>query len=308
MNNNYIDLHIHTKYSDGDDTVETILQNAQNNCLSVISFTDHNSVDAYFNINGVRKLFDGKVVTGVELTTTYNGEQIEILGYGFDIDTIHNFIKKNYYTFEQKTLNERLLILDQYKKKGIVLSDKFCRTLKEEPTKLYDPSHESCRDSVLEELKKHPENSLFTDSETSFRQMTPRDYLRNFYTNPMSPLYVDTSSLFPSIDSIIEEIHKAGGKCFIAHSMLYSNEFKNSIENILTEYSLDGFECHHSFFSKSQSEYLIDLCDKNNIYKSGGSDYHGASRPECILGKSTENQNIDISLSFEWLKGIEDYV
>ena len=41
-----IDLHIHTKYSDGTDEVLTILKKAEEKNLKYISITDHNNCDA----------------------------------------------------------------------------------------------------------------------------------------------------------------------------------------------------------------------------------------------------------------------
>ena len=308
MKNELMDLHIHTTNSDGDDTVETILGVAQQKNLSVISFTDHNNVDAYYDLNGHRSIFKGKILTGAELSTTFSGELIGILAYGFKVDVIKDFIDNNYLSFEQKTLKERLLILKQYRKKGIILSKEFCNIMETHPAELYDPAHESCRVPFFEEMKKHEENNRFLPVNITFNDITSREFFRNYYTNPFSDLYVDTSSLFPTIDSIIKAVHKAEGKCFLAHCMLYSNDFKNSLESFLETYDFDGLECFHTFFTTSQSEYLIKLCDKYNIYKSGGSDYHGHSRSECILGKSTEGQNINLSLSYNWLKGIKNYV
>ena len=43
-----IDLHMHTTYSDGTDTVKELLEKAEFLGLEVISITDHNTCKAYF--------------------------------------------------------------------------------------------------------------------------------------------------------------------------------------------------------------------------------------------------------------------
>lgn len=43
---NMIDLHIHTKYSDGTDTMEELLQKAEELNLKYISITDHDNCNA----------------------------------------------------------------------------------------------------------------------------------------------------------------------------------------------------------------------------------------------------------------------
>ena len=43
----FVDLHVHTCLSDGSDTVAQVLKRAQENGLSVIAITDHNTLAAY---------------------------------------------------------------------------------------------------------------------------------------------------------------------------------------------------------------------------------------------------------------------
>lgn len=45
-----IDLHMHTKYSDGTDGVIEFLKKAEKANLDIISITDHNTVKAYFEL------------------------------------------------------------------------------------------------------------------------------------------------------------------------------------------------------------------------------------------------------------------
>lgn len=48
-----IDLHMHTKYSDGTDDIITFLKKAEENKLEIISITDHNTVKAYFELDKI---------------------------------------------------------------------------------------------------------------------------------------------------------------------------------------------------------------------------------------------------------------
>jgi len=85
-----IDLHLHTNYSDGTDTVKELLKNAESQKQDIISITDHDSVDAYNELENIdtRKLFSGKIIVGAELKTFYNGVPMEVLGYGIDYKKI----------------------------------------------------------------------------------------------------------------------------------------------------------------------------------------------------------------------------
>lgn len=45
-----IDLHTHTNHSDGTDSVEELLKNAEKSNIEILSITDHDSVGAYFEL------------------------------------------------------------------------------------------------------------------------------------------------------------------------------------------------------------------------------------------------------------------
>ena len=82
-----IDLHIHTIYSDGTDSVEELLKKAEDKQLEVISITDHDEVGSYFELEKdkkLRNLYSGKIIIGAELKTVWNRVPIEILAYGID--------------------------------------------------------------------------------------------------------------------------------------------------------------------------------------------------------------------------------
>lgn len=101
-----IDLHIHTKYSDGTDTVKEILKKSNKIGLDTISITDHNSCNAYYELKNIdiETIYSGNIIVGCEFTTSFDNRLIEVLGYGFDYKIVSNYLN-NYYS---KTLiNER---------------------------------------------------------------------------------------------------------------------------------------------------------------------------------------------------------
>ena len=56
-----IDLHTHTRYSDGTDSVAELLSNAESKKLNIISITDHNTALAY---NELKKMNYKQYYTG----------------------------------------------------------------------------------------------------------------------------------------------------------------------------------------------------------------------------------------------------
>ncbi len=59
---------------------------------------------------------------------------------------------------------------------------------------------------------------------------------------------------------------------------------------------LDGIEVMHSRHSKKQEETLKKLADKNDLLITGGSDFHGAVKPDIKLGVGTGNMKIPYSV------------
>ncbi len=287
-----IDIHSHTKYSDGSSSVEEVLQEATRLGLTLLSITDHNTVEAYRDLSKpeVRQLFPGKILSGVEITTTYNGEIIEVLGYKFDLNKMDALLKKNVLTFEEKQLKEYELIKEQYRKVGVMFDPSAIK---------FDPKIESSRVAFVREIKKYPENNKFFLYPESLA--TYSGFTRNEIYNPKSPLYVNESSLFPSLDETIDMIHDAGGLAFLAHPYAYSPTLQKEILNIIKNSDFDGIECFYTTFTKEQSDYLQEVCKERNMFISGGSDFHGTRKTNHNLGTGNNNLNIDESLLAEWL-------
>ena len=287
-----IDLHTHTKHSDGSTTTEELLKEAEKKGIKILSITDHDTIEAYNDLKdyGTRTLFTGKIITGIEITTTYKGEIIEILGYNFDIKKMQELLKQNVLTYEQKQIQEFELMKKQYYKKGVTF---------EEENIIFNPKIESCRTAFANEIKRYPENRKFFLHESSLTTNT--GFARKEIFNPKSPLYVDMSHMFPSLEKTIDMIHEANGFAFLAHVYAYSPTISKELINIIRNYDLDGLECFYTTFSSEQSRYLVDLCIERNMYMCGGSDFHGINKTNHNIGTGNNNLNIDEIIVSTWL-------
>lgn len=288
-----IDIHSHTTYSDGSSSVEELLNEAEKLNLSLLSITDHNTIQAHFELqnSNIRDKFKGKIISGIEITTTYKGETIEVLGYGFDLDTMQQFLNDNVLTFEEKQLKEYELIKNRYKDIGVIFDENNIQ---------FNPRIESCRPALAIEIKKHPENYKFFLNQESIN--TASGFTRGEVYNPKSPLYVDESSLFPSLGLAIEMIHHSGGIAFLAHTFAYSPNIANELLNIISNYELDGLECFYTTFTREQSDYLVNVCKEKGLYMSGGSDFHGTRKINHNLGTGHGNLHIDEAVVDNWAR------
>ena len=286
---NRMDLHTHTTASDGTESPSIVLQKAQAAGLSLLSVTDHNSVGAYTEIRQNRHLFDGEILTGTELSTAFGGELIEILGYGIDVEAMDQKIKARYLSFREKQLKERILLLDAMEGYGVKLGEEFKELLRYQPEKIFDPDKLSCRRDVLAEMQRYSENARFFSSEEELKTIEFHPFMRGYLNRPGSPLYLDSSSLYPSLTDTVEMIHSCGGKALVAHIFAYTQGVWGNIEELLAVSGVDGLECSYPIFTEEQSQYLLNICKEKGLAVSGGSDYHGALRPNP-LGQGAAGQ------------------
>lgn len=275
--NAMIDMHTHTVYSDGSATVQELLEEAQTLGLEVLSITDHNTVGAYRDpaLAHWHSLYQGKILPGVEITCMMEGEIVEVLGYGYELEEMEGQLKKHVLTFREKQLREAELVLAAMQRAGAVLDPDAVQ---------FDPDRESCRKAVLAELKKHPDNRRLFCSKAGWE--TSRGFTRQEIYNPESALYVDESPLYPTVEQAVKMIHAAGGIAFLAHLFIYAHaeSFFSRLNAIRQETCLDGVECRHSAFTPQQAQRLEQFCEAHHLLRSGGSDFHGARKPDVKLG------------------------
>jgi predicted metal-dependent phosphoesterase TrpH len=79
----------------------------------------------------------------------------------------------------------------------------------------------------------------------------------------------------------IELIHQAGGVAVMAHPGL--NRTDEVIPG-LVEAGLDGIECFHTKHSTAMAERYLEMADRFQLVVTGGSDCHGLSKGQPLIG------------------------
>ncbi len=294
-----IDIHLHTKCSDGSENVIDVLKEAERIGLEYISITDHNNCKAYEELENIdiNKYYSQNIIVGVELKTIVEGIEIELLGYGVDYKIINKEVPQMYITMEQKNeieLRELVKICQSLKIQG---SDKF---LKEYNSKEYIYASDYIHKRIVENLN----NRKFFTCDDSWENSLV--FYRREMCNKDSLFYIDNSKTIPTMDRVIELINKAGGLVFIPHIYMYGDNSQKIFESLTKQYKtkIDGFECYYPKFTKDQSEFLISYCKENGLYMSGGSDYHGKIKPDIKIGTGINNNlKIDSNIVKEWIRG-----
>ena len=291
-----IDLHIHTSYSDGSDSLIEVLKKAQESNLDYISITDHDNCKAYRelkNIN-VKEYYKGTIIPGIEIKCGYKGRLIEVLGYKINTDRMQEWAD-NFYKEKTKAILQQKyfdLLYDKCLKMNLVLSPK--SNIK------FDNNKDWASVTIYNEIKSHIEN----------KELVPEDFWESFNNfskkycaNPEHILYIDKTVDYPSIEEAIEVIKKAGGLVFLPHLFIYkwSDNIFELIQDILENYDIDGIECYHSEFDDENIEHLKNICKEKGYLMSGGSDYHGTNKKNIEMAIGKGNLKIEKKIIKEWI-------
>lgn len=291
-----IDLHMHTTYSDGTDSFVEILDKAQKIGLKYISITDHDTCEAYNELKNIdiKQHFKGTIIPGIEIKCAYENKLIEILGYKVDTSIINNYMEEYHKTHSKEILQTKYfnILYERCLQMGLILSNK--NDIE------FEPKKDWASVAIYKEIKSYNEN----------KEKLPEDLWQNFNTfskkycgNPNYKLFIDKSKDYLSLQEAIDLVRKANGLVFIPHIFIYkwSEDQKKLLDDITSKYKIDGIECMHSEFTKEQIEYLLEYTKKNNLFRSGGSDYHGKNKAgiEMAIGKG--NLKIPTDFLEKWI-------
>ncbi|MDO7926604.1 PHP domain-containing protein [Pseudomonas sp. KFB-139] len=81
-----VDLHCHSTASDGSLAPAAVVARAYENGVRVLSLTDHDTVEGLEEARAAAHSLGMQLVNGVELSCTWGGATIHVLGYGFDVN------------------------------------------------------------------------------------------------------------------------------------------------------------------------------------------------------------------------------
>lgn len=256
------DLHCHTSCSDGSDTPLTLLELAKSVGLSGLSITDHDTISAY-----TPELFEKaeslnlQLLTGIELSTTLHKMPVHILGYGFDLhsESLLMFIED----IQNKRRARNGEILDKLKEKMIFLPEEELSTFEKSIG----------RPHIAELLVKGGHASSFRDAFNMYLKEGASCYVSGFKAGPIEA---------------IEAIHKANGKAVLAHPHFTRKGLLRS----LLALQFDGIECFYGTLNSHDEKRFLDIAKQKKWIATGGSDYHGAFKPQISLGSSWVDEAI----------------
>ncbi len=260
-NMNRIDLHVHSNKSDGSYTPTELVDYALAKELSAFALTDHDTVDGLAEALSYASGLSIEVIPGIELSTENEGRDVHILGLYIDAQN------QDFCTY-----------LKDFQASRELRNEKMCVKLRE------------CGfDISMEQLRERFPDSVVTRGLYA-KYMYETGQLRSMkeaferYIGDTDPCFVAREKVTP--EQAIELIHTAGGIAVLAHPVLYhmGNAKLDSFTERLKNAGLDGIEAVYTTYAPSDEREIKRLAQKYGLLITGGSDFHGTTKPDTDLG------------------------
>ena len=284
-----IDLHIHSKSSDGKLSVKEIINEAKARNIGFMSITDHDSVRCQSQAVALAEKAGILYITGVELNVTFSHQRfregkpisLDFLGYQFDQ--------------ENGMLKSKLEEMAKYRqKRAAKILDNLNRVFEKEGiqklTKTDFKTIEASVDGILG--RPHIADYLVKKKIVVNRQEAFDKYLVKCDV-PKYPLYLEEASKL---------IRNAGGKLVLAHPNDPHGTSLSALTKLLPEQTeivqdsmmafIDGIECWHSRNDEATTQHYEKFVKTNGLLMTGGSDCHqkpvimGTMQiPDCVASQ-----------------------
>ena len=260
------DLHIHTKCSDGIFTPEEIVGKAASSGLKAISITDHDSVLGIDKAKPLALQKGVELIPGVEMSSTYKGYDIHILGYFFDYQ--HSALK---------------LYLDHCRHLRTERAERMVRSLPK-----WASRSRSNRSSSRPRTAASGDRILPQCFRTAVLSKVSAKHSANISVRTVRPT---SKASKPIPAEVIRLINEASGLSFLAHP---AQNVPDEILKQLITFGLDGLEIIHPSHDTYKQNYYREIANEYFLLFSGGSDYHGMrERDEDTFGR--------VTIPYEWV-------
>ncbi len=252
MKERYIDLHVHTNYSDGSFTPKEVVEYCKKVGVIAVGITDHDNIDGIKEAIIEGEKLGVEVVPGVEISCDFKDsseEEIHILGYYIDYENAK--LKQTLKFFQEARQKRAYKIFNKLVSLGI-------------PIKEEDVFKDSIKSiGRLHFARVLKEKNLVSSIKEAFE----------LYLGYGKPAYEAKLKVSPK--EAISLIVEAKGIPILAHPYLEISMNTKSIKELI-EYGIKGIEVYHSKHSKNITDELLLLAEKYDLLITGGSDCHGS--------------------------------
>lgn len=266
------DLHMHTTASDGSDSVEERVAQADEKGLDVIALTDHDAINPELDERFYTDEETGvTVVTGAEIKCEVDDTGIEILSYFLNPESeeVNSLLERNSELRDQRirdmvaNLNEEL---DYDLTEGEVFQ-------------------------YVEGNPGRPHIARALAEAEEVEDVEVEDDAFDLYIGEECPAYIPTPK--QDAEKVISTVLEEGGVPVLAHpGRDLERAEAEELVGELVDYGLQGIEVMYSWDHKRENgydihfgeEYSRELAEEYDLLWTGGSDCHGCETDKFLIG------------------------
>ncbi len=264
------DLHVHSHYSDGADSVERVIKKAKKAGLTAISFVDHDTVSGWQEQQQIAETYSIQAIPGIEISAYDFKRQrkVHILGYHFSPEAPS--ITRLCSELLKLRHNHSMWQVSQIQAAGFNLD----------------------AEAVIESAK--PSATVY--KQHIMQQLTDAHYTSKEYKFLYKSLFKGTGVAAGDVDYVdaaeaVRAIVADGGLAVVAHpGQLDSFDLVPE----LLEAGLGGIERNHFDHSAKDHQKVEELAQQYGLVMTGGSDYHGAFGTAVEPGDIVSPEDINI--------------
>lgn len=260
-----VDLHTHSCHSDGELEPAALVDAARSAGLAILALTDHDTTSGIAEAERRAREIGLTLVPGVELSVNEDAgrTQMHLLGYGIDVT--------------EPRLADSLAQLERAR----VERARRCVALLAGLGIALDWEALLARAGGGTIGRPHVAAALVDGGHCGSAEEAFARYLRRG-----RPAFVPSPGL--SAGRALALVHGAGGVASLAHPFLSAGvDAAGGIEKFvgrLVVQGLDAIEVHHPRHKRAQRQRLGQIARRHGLLVTGGSDFHGASKPDIALG------------------------
>ena len=253
------DLHMHSNASDGTNSPIELIDMAKEIGLQGISITDHDTAAAYTD-EVISYARDKGIILlpGVEFSARFEDFSVHILGY--NIDPLSEAILDLSLRHIERRMSRNVAILEKLDERGMHL----------EISELMNAGKEVIGRPHIAKLMF--EKGFVPSIEVAFDR----------YIGDERPCFVVGKPF--TVAETIDTIHSSGGKAFFAHPHL--SRRKKMVRKVLEKHRFDGIEAYYARIPPAQEKEWVEMAKELGLLVSGGSDFHGVTKPMNVMGSS----------------------
>lgn len=276
MDRIFVDLHTHTTASDGSDSPVVLVEKAARLGLAAVAVTDHDTLAGLEEAEAEACRRGVELVRGCEISTRFAGEEAHMLGLWLprEEDALRP-LEEALAGMRRLRVSRNRRIAERLAAQGLPVT------------------YEAAQDVAGGEVVGRPHFAalLCRLGVTA----TPREAFERFLGS-RGAAYVPRE--LPEPRQAVALLADCGATVSLAHPRLMHCP-PEALEQLVAELApagLSALEAYHSEHSAQDERWCVGLAQRHGLLLTGGSDYHGLSKPGVSLGRGRGGLRVTVGV------------